>query len=441
MKFRPGPVLIGLAVSAVVFAGASFFAPVAARAIPLLCVAAFVLAASDRLWLNRHRGDLFVTQIVPQLAGRDAPFEVRLRVKNSGSSLFRGVLRTAVPGAAEPRVWINDFRRAGIPESHEFRQQFRIATRGQFEFGPVTVGLSGPCRAFDAIWEVAGRSRVKIYPEGLLAEDDLSQELAAEIQILDRRSRSKRRSVGTEFESISEFRLGDDPRRIDWRATARTRRLVVRRFQVEQHQDVFLLIDCGRLMGSAAGRGTKLDCAVDSALYLARTALANGDRCGLALFDSAVTAFLPPRSGLGALPTIVECVYDAQSRWQETDFAPLFAQLQARHHKRAVLIILSDVADQETSKRARVALTNLSSRHVVIFAALQTPLLTAQTRAPIQNRLDAARQVVAYRLLREREETLHALRRGSISVLDVEPSELTIPLINRYLEVRSRNVV
>ena len=108
---------------------------------------------------------------------------------------------------------------------------------------------------------------------------------------------------------------------------------------------------------------------------------------------------------------------------------------------RAVLIILSDVADQETSRRAHVALTNLASKHVVIFAALQTPLLFAQTRTPLQNRLDAARQVVAYRLLREREETLHALRRGSINVLDVEPSELTIPLINQYLELRSRNVV
>ncbi len=441
MKFRPGPVLIGLAISAVVLAGAAFFAPIAVKGIPLLCIAALVLGIYDTWWLARHRRDLSVSQVVPQIAGRDATFDVKLRVKNSGSSPLRGVLRTAVPGAAEPRLWVNNFRPAGIKDVAEFRQQFRIAARGQFEFGPVTVGLSGPCRTIDAIWDVAGRNRVKIYPEGLVAEDDLSQELAAEIQILDRRSRSKRRSVGTEFESISEFRLGDDPRRIDWRATARTRRLVVRRFQVEQHQDVFLLIDCGRLMGSAAGRGTKLDCAVDSALYLARTALANGDRCGLALFDSAVTGFLPPRSGLGALPTIVESVYNAQSRWQETDFAPLFAHLQARHHKRAVLIILSDVADQETSKRARVALTNLASRHVVIFAALQTPLLTAQTRVPIQNRLDAARQVVAYRLLREREETLHALRRGSISVLDVEPSELTLPLINRYLELRSRNVV
>ncbi len=441
MKFRPGPVLIALAISAVAFAAASFFAPVAAWAIVPLVIAALGMAVYDGIWLGRHFGDFAVTQIAPQIAGRDVPFEIVLRAKNSGNALLRGAVRTVVPNVARPRVWISDFRRDGIRESREFRQTFHIDARGQFEFGPISAVLSGPCRALDVLWELGGTNRVKVYPEGLVAEDDFSQNLAAEIQILDRRSRAKRRSAGTEFESISEFRGGDDPRRIDWRATARTRRLVVRRFQVEQHQDVFVLIDCGRLMGSAAGRGTKLDCAVDSALYLARTALANGDRCGLALFDSNVTAFLPPRSGLSALPTIVECVYNAQSQWQETDFAPLFAHLQARHHKRAVLIILSDVADQETSRRARSALINLASRHAVIFAALQTPLLFAQTRVPIGNRLDAARQVVAYRLLREREETLHALRRGSINVLDVEPSELTLPLINRYLELRSRNVV
>jgi len=85
MKFRPGSVLIGLAISAVIFAGASFFAPIAARAIPLVCIAALVLAAYDWVWLRRHRGDLAVTQLAPQIAGRDVPFEVVLRAKNAGS--------------------------------------------------------------------------------------------------------------------------------------------------------------------------------------------------------------------------------------------------------------------------------------------------------------------------------------------------------------------
>ncbi len=100
MTVRPGPVLIGLAISAVVFAGAAFYAPIAAKAIPLICVAAFVLAAYDRIWLTRHRGNVSVTQIVPAVAGRDVPFEVALRVRCEGQTGMRGLLRTVVPAEA-----------------------------------------------------------------------------------------------------------------------------------------------------------------------------------------------------------------------------------------------------------------------------------------------------------------------------------------------------
>jgi uncharacterized protein (DUF58 family) len=441
MTLRPGRNLLWLAAAGVMLSAAAFYVPAAAWLLIPLLIAAVALAIYDGVWLRRHRADLVVSRDIPQVAGRDVPFDVTLRCVNKGLGRIRGSLREVAPSEAAPRWWTADFPPQGITGLASFRQSFRIATRGRFEFGPAWVRVVGPWSMLEGLWEVAGHSRIKIYPEGLVAQDDLSQHLAAEIQVLDRRSKARRRSAGTDFESIHEYRAGDDPRRIDWRTTARTRRLVVRRFQVEQHQDVLILIDCGRLMGAAAGRGSKLDCAVDSALLLARVALSNGDRCGVALFDSQVAGFLTPRSSMAAFHTVVESVYDAQSRWQETDFASMFAHLQSRQHKRSVIIVLSDVGDEETSRRARVAMASLAARHVVIFAALQTPLLSAQTCAPIKNRLDAARHAVAYRLLREREQTLHAFRRGNVQVLDVEPGELTIPLINRYLELRSRNVV
>lgn len=438
MILRPGRNLVGLAVAAVILSAVAFYLPGAAWLLLPLVIAAICCGVYDARWLRLHRAELVVVREVPQIAGRGVPFEVSLRCTNRGLAVLRGSIREIAPSEAIPRWWRTEFPREGITGTVEFRELFSIATRGSYEFGPAWVRVSGPCAMLEGLWEAAGKSRVKVFPEGLAAKDDLSQHLAAEIQILDRRSRAKRRSAGTEFESIQEFRGGDDPRRIDWRATARTRRLVVRRFQVEQHQDVLILLDCGRLMGADGGRGTKLDCAVDAALLLARVALGNGDRCGAALFDNKVTGYLSPRASMASFPSVVETLYDAQSRWQETDFALMFAHLQSRRQKRAVIIVLSDVSDEETSRRARVALASLAARHVVIFAALQTPLLLAQTRAPIDNRLDAARHVVAYRLLRERERTLHALRRANVQVLDVLPGELTIPLINRYLDLRAR---
>jgi len=438
MTLRPGWSLMGLACASVLLAAAAFYLSAAAWLLVPLVIVAGTLAVYDAVWLRRHKADLLVTRELPPVAGRGVPFDVTLRCVNRGLARLRGGVREVAPAEAMPRWWTADFPTFGIVGATEFRQPFQIATRGSFNFGPAWVRLNGPCGMLEGLWEATGQSRVKVFPEGLVAKDDLSQHLLAEIQVLDRRSRAKRRSAGTEFESIQEFRAGDDPRRIDWRSTARTRRLVVRRFQVEQHQDVLILIDCGRLMGADGGRGTKLDCAIDAALLLARVALANGDRCGVALFDNKVTGFLAPRSSMAAFHTVVETIYDAQSRWQETDFALMFAHLQSRRQKRAVIIVLSDVGDEETSGRTRVALASLAARHVVIFAALQTPLLLAQTHAPIDNRLDAARHAVAYRLLRERERTLHALRRANVQVLDVAPGELTMPLINQYLDLRAR---
>ena len=96
----------------------------------------------------------------------------------------------------------------------------------------------------------------------------MEKDIGAEVRLLEQMQRSRHQGVGTEFESLQPFRLGDDPRRIDWRATARQQSLVVRHFQIERHRDVMIIIDSGRLMGVKVGDGSKLDCAVDSALNL-----------------------------------------------------------------------------------------------------------------------------------------------------------------------------
>ena len=105
------------------------------------------------------------------------------------------------------------------------------------------------------------------------------------------------------------------------------------------------------------------------------------------------------------------------------------------------MIVISDIIDEQTTARFRASLGRLAKRHVVLFAALQTPLLADVLKAPLERTLDGARQAVAYRLLREREQALHSLRRADVHVLDVTPAELTVPLVNQFLELRQRSVI
>ena len=319
--------------------------------------------------------------------------------------------------------------------------EFRIPVRGAFEFGPIWLRVAGFWELLEAKWSLPGLARVKVLPEAYSTGEALKQDKRAAMLLLDKLAQARQQGMGTEFDQLSEFRDGDDPRRIDWRTTARYGRPVVRRFRVERHRDVMLVIDCGRLMGADAVRGTKLDCAVDSALMLGRTVLDNGDRCGLAMFDDQVLGYLPPVSGKRALRALAESVCNVQSRWREADFTRMFATLQARQSKRSLLVILSDIVDEATSTRFRASLGALCRRHVVLFAALQTPLLKQVTRNPVETLLDGARQAVAYRLLREREQALQSLRHGGVHVVDVEPNELTVPLINSFIELRSGNLL
>jgi len=284
-------------------------------------------------------------------------------------------------------------------------------------------------------------AQVKVLPESFSTGESLLQDKRAALLLLDKMSQARQQGVGTEFDQLSEFRDGDDPRRIDWRTTARFGRPIVRRFRVERHRDVMLIIDCGRLMGADAVHGTKLDCAVDSALMLGRTVLEGGDRCGLGLFDDQVLGYLPPVSGSSAMRALTESACSVQSRWREADFTRMFATLQSRQSKRSLLVILSDIIDEATSTRFRASLGTLCRRHVVLFAALQTPLLRQFTRSPVGSMVEGARQAVAFRLLREREVALQSLRHSGVHVVDVEPNELTIPLINRFIELRQGNLL
>jgi uncharacterized protein (DUF58 family) len=280
-----------------------------------------------------------------------------------------------------------------------------------------------------------------VLPETFASRERLQKDLRAELKLLDQMQRSRQFGTGTEFESLYPFRFGDDPRRIDWRATARQQTLVVRRFQVERHRDVMIIIDTGRLMGADVGRGSKLDCAVDAALNLAQVVLHSGDRCGVAAFDRAVRGFLPPIAGRSALRSLVGCVYDLQTQWHESDFAPMLAELRARQAKRTFLIVISDLADAETSKRLCASLYQLQRQHLVLFAALKTPLFGRVVDEPIAEPSDAARKAVVFRLLRDRRRALHSLTRHGVHVVDVEPHQLTAPLVNQFIELRRRNLL
>jgi uncharacterized protein (DUF58 family) len=287
---------------------------------------------------------------------------------------------------------------------------------------------------------VAGEGQVlPVYPDAsrFLRREALDpRRVLASLGVKPKRQRGE----GMDFESLREYVAGDDPRRIDWRATARRGRLVTRLYQHERNHTVMIAVDTSRLMGARSGEGrrTKLDQAVDAALALTYAALNSGDRAGLAVFDRRVRAQLAPRSRRADLGAFVDTLRPLESRLVEADYRALTRSLLVRHQKRALVVILTDFADVDPSVLV-TPLALLARRHQVLLVALRDEsfgALDASQTSDAEGAGDLYRRIVLDDLLREREETLSRLRQRGLHTLDLVSQEVTAPVLNHYLALR-----
>lgn len=246
---------------------------------------------------------------------------------------------------------------------------------------------------------------------------------------------------GSEFESLRRYVPGFDSRSIDWKASARHRRLLVRSFRAERNHQVVIAIDSGHLMGEPLRGIPRLDHAINGGLILAYCCLRTGDRVGLLGFDSRPRTFLEPRGGLRAFARIQQASAGIEYGVEETNFTLGLLELDRRLRRRSLVIVFTDFVDTITAELMVENLHRLSRRHLVIFVAPSDPDLEQLERLPPRNLKGLNRAVVASQLNRERELVFRRLRQRGISVLDAPPEQVSTRLLNRYLEIKRRELV
>ena len=356
MKVRPGARLVWLLVAGAIWSLVGLAWPAAVWLLPVLLILALAGVVADYRSIGpgagrRQRPPPDSHSREPRQAVSDRGWRLRFPQGRPWSV----EIRQELPGPAVPTLWLE---RVDVPTSGEAAvvRWIRIPLRGRYT---IRAHLDSSARPAWAAWKAqksvgTSRARSTSIPKACGRKKHWPKTPPTNCVCSTSCKQSRQRGVGTEFESLADFRPGDDPRRVDWRLSAKYRRPIVRRYQIERHRDLIVLVDCGRLMGADARAGTKLDCAVDAALRLIRTALRVGDRCGLGIFDNEVRGYLRPIGGVGSpcRPFWPGC-YALDSRWRESDFSPMFATVQSRQPKRALIIVLSDVVDVETSRRYR----------------------------------------------------------------------------------------
>jgi uncharacterized protein (DUF58 family) len=246
---------------------------------------------------------------------------------------------------------------------------------------------------------------------------------------------------GTELDSLREYAAGDDRRTVDWKATARHRKLVTRQNRAERNHQVVIAIDTGRLMCEPLAGIPKVDHAVNAALILAYVSLRSGDRVGLATFDARPGLYVEPRGGIRGFNVLSQLGGQVDYSERETNFTLGLTAIGQRLSRRSLIVVLTDFVDTVAAELMMENLDRLSRRHVVIFVALQDPALAATAEGSPDGLLALNRAVVAGGLLRDREVVMLRLRRLGIVPIDAPPALVTSRLINSYLDIKRRERV
>lgn len=309
--------------------------------------------------------------------------------------------------------------------------------RGEFALGPVVLRIDGPLRLARSSLRYALGDRVLVAPS--LAGVRGFRLLALQHRLRETGVRAvRRRGEGMSFAHLRDYVPGDDPRRLDWKATARRGRLIAREYTVEQGQIVFILVDAGRLMTQMAGDLPRFEYALSSATLLTDVAASAGDRVGLLVFDDRVRAFVPPARGAAALRLVRDALAPVRPTMVEPDYALAFRTLAARHRRRSLVVLFTDVVDPRASRSLIAHTARSAARHLPLVVALRNDQLV-RAALPVGGGAAAVYEsAAAEELIEARDAALERMRSAGVSVLDVSPHAMTAAVINRYLAIKAR---
>jgi uncharacterized protein (DUF58 family) len=245
---------------------------------------------------------------------------------------------------------------------------------------------------------------------------------------------------GSEFESLREYVPGLDHRAIDWKSSARHRKLLCQEFRAERNHQVVLAVDAGQLMAEPVAGVPKLDHSINAALLLGWFCLRTGDRVGLLGFDERVRSWSEPAGGMHAFRRLQALSAEIDYRAVETNYTLTLAELSTRLRRRSLVVLFTDFLDTVTAELMIDNVTRLARRHLVLFVAVRDPSL--ETRALARPRsLELLHQaVVAGDFARERQVVLERLKRAGAHCLDVAPGAFSMALVNRYLDIKRREL-
>jgi uncharacterized protein (DUF58 family) len=397
-----------------------------------------LLAAADLSTLPTRQA-FSAERKVARIASLRKPQRVFLHINNQSRRAFQLDVRDDVPqelraAPSQMAVQLTGRSRASL------QYDFLASRRGAYLLERVYLRARSRGGIWQRLIDVPAVSEVHVYP-------DMQQ--LSEYAVLARKNRlslmgvRRTRRVGqdNEFERLRDYTLDDNYKHIDWRSTARRRKLTVKDFQTNQSQRIVFLIDCGRMMSNHSAGFSLLDHALNAMLMLSFVALRQGDSVGLVCFSDQIHAQVPVRGGMTQMNRLLHAAFDRFPQLVESRYDEAFLYLDTHCKKRSLVILISNLIDEVNANQVQQYLGVLVGRHLPLGVLLRDHRLFDAAEAPCRVDRELFRAAAAAEILTWRHQVLSGLQHRGVLALDVFPEDMTAPLVNRYLEIKARHLL
>ena len=320
----------------------------------------------------------------------------------------------------------------GKGETVSFEYEIKPTQRGIHAIDSVGVLIRSPLTLWWKRRHIPVRNEVRVYPDFAVIARYLELLLEQRTNLLGLKQ-IQRRGTGLEFQQLRDYRQGDALNWIDWNATSKRRTLISRDFQDEKNQTLIFLLDTGRRLRSRDDDLTHFDHVLNAMVLLSYIALRQGDSVA-ALSFGLHNRWIPPESGVASMKRLLNSVFDLDSGPVTSDYVEMAERLQSHHRKRAMVILLTNIRDEDYE--LNVALQMLRQRHFVVLANLREQMLDRLQDQTIESFDDALSAAGASQYLRERTYLQRKCAKSSNLVIDSLPQELHVNLANAYWSIK-----
>lgn len=331
-------------------------------------------------------------------------------------------------------------RRIKAQEKDDYKYFLRPTERGEYSFGNLNIYVASPLRLISRRFTFDNNQMVPTYPSYMQLR---KYDLMAFSNNLFQYGLKKIRRIGhtMEFEQIKEYVQGDDLRTINWKATAKKNQLMVNQFQDEKSQNVYMVIDKGRVMKMPFNGLSLLDYAINATLVLSNVILKKQDKAGMFAFSKKVENRVVAEKRQSQMQQIMENLYNIKTDFFESDFSRLYVDVKKHVNQRSLIMLYTNFETLDGLYRQLPYLKGIAKNHllvVVFFNNTELDELIHQKASNVQEIYD---KVIAEKFAFEKRLIVNELRKYGIYSVLTQPEHLTLDTINKYLEIKARGIL